>query len=222
MSYRQPFSGDYPITQAFGEKITNPKGHTGIDYGCPLYTPILASADGQVFFAGWDNSGYGNLVMIQHPDGNVSMYAHLSSIHVTTLEKIKQGSLIGHSGTTGNSTGAHLHFEVRGSDGKPFDPMTLPLQTVYDNPNTHKPEKFKEADDFACGDLVKVVCRDGVKGFFNNRFDGYTTYPRESLFFYTGDSMVRKDNGLTYMRVVPAMFSVWVAVNDGDTQLLDK
>lgn len=223
MSYRQPFSGEYPITQSFGETITDPKGHTGIDYGCPLNTPILASADGQVFFAGWDNSGYGNLVILKHDDGNVTLYAHLSSIHVSVLEKVRQGSLIGHSGNTGNSTGAHLHFEIRGADGKPFDPMTV-LQCVDDMDKTDidKPAKLKEADEFSEGDLLKVVCRDGVKAFFNSNFYGYTVYPKGTGFYYTGESVVRKSNGLTYMRVVPATQTVWVAVHDEDVQILDK
>lgn len=225
MNYRQPFSGEYPITQNFGETITDPKGHTGIDYGCPLNTPILASADGQVFFAGLDKSGYGNLVILKHDDGNVTLYAHLSSIHVSVLEKVRQGSLIGHSGNTGNSTGAHLHFEIRGADGKPFDPMTV-LKCVYDMDKTDIPEpaELKGADAFSEGDLLTVQNRLGVKAFFDPAFsyERVTSYPQGTPFYFTGDTTVNKNNGLTYMRVIPAQFSVWVAVNDGETQLLDK
>lgn len=225
MNYRQPFSGEYPITQNFGETITDPKGHTGIDYGCPLNTPILASAEGQVFFAGWDKSGYGNLVILKHDDGNVTLYAHLSSIHVSVLEKVRQGSLIGHSGNTGNSTGPHLHFEIREVDGKPFDPMTV-LKCVYDMDKTDIPEpaELKGADAFSEGDLLTVQNRLGVKAFFDPAFsyERVTSYPQGTPFYFTGDTTVNKNNGLTYMRVIPAQFSVWVAVNDGETQLLDK
>lgn len=221
MNYRQPFCGEYPITQRFGETITDPKGHTGIDYGCPLYTSILASADGQVFFAGWDNSGYGNLVILKHDDGNVTLYAHLSSIHVTVLEKVRQGSLIGHSGTTGNSTGAHLHFEIRGKDGKPFDPMTV-LQCVDDIDKTDIVKPLKNAEEFQNGDLLKVTAPLGAKAFYNENFRDFTTYQKGDKFFYTGKTAVNPKNGITYMQVIPAMFSVWVAVHDNDTQILDK
>lgn len=123
MIYRQPFTGSYPISQYFGEKYTDPCGHTGIDYACPTGTEILASADGTVTFVGNLDTGYGKYIRIQHPDGNVTLYAHLSKVFVREGQNVKQGQVIGLSGSTGNSTGPHLHFEMRGSDGEPFDPM---------------------------------------------------------------------------------------------------
>ena len=132
MNYRQPFSGDYPITQRFGEKYTDPKGHTGIDYACPLNTPVLASEAGTVTAAGWDATGYGNRVVIRHSDGNSTLYAHLRTVSVTVGQKVERGQIIGYSGSTGNSTGPHLHFEARGADGKAFDPMNLPLQSAIE------------------------------------------------------------------------------------------
>ena len=234
MSYRQPFVGDYPITQKYGEIIPgvtlNGKPHTGIDYGCPMHTKILASNDGEVVAAGWDLTGYGFRVILRHPDGMATLYGHLDSISVNMGDEVKQGQEIGISGNTGKSTGPHLHFEarVRWNDYTSFfDPMALPLMTVDDSiaqepvVNT---DKLKGAEAFSAGDLLKVQNRLGVKAFFDPGFsyDRVTNYQQGAPFYYTGESVVRKDNGLTYMRVIPAQFSVWVAVNDGDEQLLDK
>ena len=137
ITYRQPFVGDYPITQRYGETVTDPNGHTGIDYACPVNTPILASADGIVMKAGWDSTGYGNLVIILHAAHCSTLYAHLAECNVYDNQRVCQGDVIGWSGYTGDVVppgimGAHLHFEVRErwNDYKShFDPMTLPLMS---------------------------------------------------------------------------------------------
>lgn len=88
-------------------------GHRGIDIGAPKGTPIYASASGTVFFArtGW-NGGYGNLVIVDHPNGTRTLYAHQSKIATHTGDSVKQGEIIGYVGSTGHSTGPHIHFEV--------------------------------------------------------------------------------------------------------------
>lgn len=230
MSYRQPFQGDYPITQRFGETVTNPNGHTGIDYACPVSTPILASADGIVMKAGWDSTGYGNMVLILHTAHCSTLYAHLSEVAVYDNQKVKQGDVIGWSGYTGNVVpagiqGAHLHFEARErwNDIKTaFDPMMLPLQNFADMDKTDIAKSLKNADEFQNGDLLKVTAPLGAKGFYNDNFRDFTTYQKGDKFFYTGKTAVNPKNGITYMQVIPAMFSVWVAVHDNDTQILDK
>ena len=230
ITFRQPFSGEFPITQKYGEVIPGVtyKGlpHTGIDYGCPTGTPILASADGIVMKADWDINGYGRCVIILHDAGHATLYAHLSEIKVYLNQKVKQGDVIGLSGFTGNSTGPHLHFEARKTWNNyktHFDPMLLPLMSVDDYLHPERPE-LKNADAFHAGDLLRIVAPDGAKAFYNTQFseDSRTGYLPGTLFYYTGDTTVRKDNGLTYMRVIPALFSVWIAVNDNETQLLDK
>ena len=231
VSYRQPFTGDYPITQRYGELIPGvtykDRPHTGIDYGCPEGTPILASADGIVQYSDFDKTGYGKMVIILHYDNQATLYAHLSSRNVVIMQKVKQGDVIGYSGNTGNSFGPHLHFEARHkwNDWKShFDPMDLPLRNVIDMDKTdiQQVTELKDADAFNFGDLVKIVAPLGAKGFYSDSFQSYTTYNPGSMFFYTGESVVRKDNGLTYMRVVPATFSVLIAVHDEDTQIIDK
>ena len=238
MSYRQPFRGEYPITQKYGEIIPgvtfNGKPHTGIDYGCPTGTPILASNDGTVMAAGWDLTGYGFRVILQHPDGRATLYAHLDSISVNPNEKVTQGDEIGLSGATGGSsaypvTGPHLHFEARyrwNDWTSHFPPYDLPLMTVDDSIGEMigNSEQLKGAEAFSEGDLLKVQNTLGVKAFFDPLFsyERVTSYPQGTPFYYTGDTAINRNNGLTYMRVIPAQFSVWVAVNDGETQLLDK
>ena len=86
--------------------------HKGVDYGAPSGTPIMSVADGSVKFAGWQN-GYGNAVEVVHGNGRSTFYAHMSHIAVRQGQKISQGELVGQVGSTGWSTGPHLHFEFR-------------------------------------------------------------------------------------------------------------
>ncbi|PIP68865.1 hypothetical protein CO033_00595 [Candidatus Nomurabacteria bacterium CG_4_9_14_0_2_um_filter_32_10] len=88
-------------------------GNRGIDLAAPTGTQVLASASGTVLIArnGW-NGAYGNMIIIQHPNGTKTLYAHLSKIITTTGAKVSQGQAIGNVGSTGRSTGPHLHFEV--------------------------------------------------------------------------------------------------------------
>jgi murein DD-endopeptidase MepM/ murein hydrolase activator NlpD len=88
-------------------------GHKAIDIAAGLGMPIYAADSGVVVYAGWNSNGYGNMVMIDHLNGYATLYAHLSSINVACGSGVYQGQLIGNAGSTGNSTGAHLHFEVR-------------------------------------------------------------------------------------------------------------
>src|SRR2546430_11762619 len=97
-----------------------PHFHTGLDLASKN-TRIGAAADGVVAVTGYGMTGYGNYVIIVHGGGLVTLYGHLSSIGVTVGQKVTQGQQIGVEGTTGNSTGVHLHFEVR-LNSTPVDP----------------------------------------------------------------------------------------------------
>lgn len=99
--------------------------HTGVDLKGPYGAPIKTTGDGVVTFAGWQN-GYGRLVIIRHPNGYETRYAHLSAIDTTVGKNVKRGEVIGKLGNSGASTGAHLHFEVR-INGVPQNPMTVKL-----------------------------------------------------------------------------------------------
>ena len=93
--------------------------HKGVDFPTPTGTAILAS-DGGVVFQASPASGYGNTVIIHHPNGLYTLYAHLSSFNVHLGQKVAQGDVVGQSGNTGNSTGPHLHFEFIQSGSNPF------------------------------------------------------------------------------------------------------
>lgn len=90
-----------------------PVGHPGIDIAAGMGAPIYASDTGVIVFAGWSTRGYGNLIIVDHGNGWQTAYAHLSQINVVCGQGVFQGNLIGLSGSTGNSSGAHLHFEMR-------------------------------------------------------------------------------------------------------------
>lgn len=103
------------------------KAHLGVDYAAPTGTPVRTIGDGVVSFAGWQN-GYGNIIEIQHKDNQLTKFAHLSRIDVRTGQKVSQGDFIGAVGSTGLSTGPHLHFEFR-DKGVPQDPLEIARQS---------------------------------------------------------------------------------------------
>ncbi len=114
------------LTDSFGGRH-NPFGgysfefHTGQDIATASGTPVAAAANGTVTFAGWQN-GYGQIVVVDHGDGLTTRYGHLSHIDVTVGQNLTRGDLLGNVGSTGRSTGPHLHYEVR-IDDEPVDPM---------------------------------------------------------------------------------------------------
>ena len=113
--YAWPCNGIRWITSLFGGR-QSPGGigstnHKGVDIGTPMGTPILAAKSGTVTWASW-NGGYGNCVIISHGKGNSTLYGHLSGYNVKVGDTVTQGQVIGYSGSTGNSTGPHLHFGI--------------------------------------------------------------------------------------------------------------
>lgn len=116
---------DAPMTSAFGLRFSGilPGTHRGVDLDVPHGTPVRAMADAQVRFAGV-MSGFGNVVWLDHGGDVLSVYGHLSAIHVAAGSLVEGGSVIGLSGATGDATGPHLHFEVW-RWGRPVDPVPL-------------------------------------------------------------------------------------------------
>ncbi len=120
-----PISLSSPVAVAYTD-LFGPRGnrfHTGIDYPGATGTPVTAAAAGRVTFAGFSVGGWGNLVTIAHGSGTRTMYAHLSRVSVQVGQSVAPGQLIGRIGSSGYSTGPHLHFEVRVRGGA-VDPMT--------------------------------------------------------------------------------------------------
>jgi len=114
-----------PVTSEFGMRYHPVTGryvmHNGIDIGVKTGTPVHAAADGLVYFSGWNTGGYGYLVMIDNGSKIVTMYAHNSALAVSAGQVVHRGDIIAYAGSTGMSTGPHVHFEVRVS-GTPQNP----------------------------------------------------------------------------------------------------
>jgi len=141
-----------PKGDKFGYSSWRKRNHNGIDYPLPEGTPISVIQPGTVADAGFRDDGYGNRVKVNHPGGVSSFYAHLSSINVTSGQKIDPGTVIGKIGTTGHSTGPHLHFEVD-VNGK------------VSNPEPYEDRLFR------FGGNVKVKPKAGVSGIESNVFN---------------------------------------------------
>lgn len=107
--------------------LKRPRAHNGADYVAQKGTPVLATADGQILTAGYQR-GYGKLVVIRHPDGYKTFYGHLSKIakEMRKGSDVTQGQIIGFVGSTGLSTGPHLHYETRVSD-RPVNPLKVQI-----------------------------------------------------------------------------------------------
>ncbi|GAA4709391.1 hypothetical protein GCM10023325_01000 [Sphingomonas lutea] len=117
------------ITSGFGSR-THPilrftRFHAGIDFGAGMGTPIVAAADGQVVDAGWAG-GYGRRVAVAHGGGIVTTYSHMSGFAAAAGTPVRQGQVIGYVGSSGLSTGPHLHFEVR-LNGRAVNPLAVQL-----------------------------------------------------------------------------------------------
>lgn len=130
-----------PVAGPMGDGFGVDRGdhmHQGIDFPVPYGTRVGAAGVGTTIFAGWNNGGFGNLVVIQHRLGYTTWYAHLSSITSYVGEQVSGGTRIGYVGSTGYSTGPHLHFEVRHYD-TPVDPMPMLLSEVAARRNPGAP-----------------------------------------------------------------------------------
>ena len=121
---RKPLSGDLQLTSTFGYRTDpffgRPALHSGVDLREEFGTPVRATAAGVVAAAG-PNGGYGNMVEVDHGGGLSTRYAHLSAISVAPGQQLAPGAIVGKVGSTGRSTGPHLHYEVR-MDGEAVDP----------------------------------------------------------------------------------------------------
>ena len=227
MNYRQPFKGDYPITQEFGEVIPgvtyNGTPHTGIDYGCPLGTPILASADGTVMQAAEAVTGYGKYIIICHYDGSGTVYAHLDSILVRQWASVKQGDVIGTSGNTGYSTGPHLHFEWRAKandistveDPRRHLQSVLDIEPINNTPEPVKPQ-FEPVQSGFCMvvcDVANVRCHCDMSRVIGQRYKGDI--------ISIGDQ-VTEYMGLPFRDYYDPQYKCWlrIAEHDPDTQMI--
>jgi murein DD-endopeptidase MepM/ murein hydrolase activator NlpD len=130
----KPVKANVEFTSGFGVRSdpfhAGAAMHPGIDLAGAYGTPIYATADGTVLRAGWNSGGYGNLVEIDHGRGIATRYGHMSAILVHAGDHVTRGEQIGRMGSTGRSTGNHLHYEVR-IDGHPVNPIPFMKSTDY-------------------------------------------------------------------------------------------
>jgi Membrane proteins related to metalloendopeptidases len=173
-----PVGGAWEETSPFGYRF-HPidgewKGHTGVDLAADAGTPVLAAAEGTVAYAGWI-SGYGNACIIDHGEGITTLYGHMldGSPTVSPGDTIRQGVSIGYVGSTGNSTGPHLHFEVRVS-GVPTNPAIFCSEIMAESGNGSQamdgeevPINFDASFDFA------KPLRDVITAFGNACTQGF-------------------------------------------------
>ena len=122
------------FTSGYGTRTDPFRGgaarHQGIDLAAPIGTPIYATADGTISEAAWNSGGYGNLIKCDHGRGIETRYGHLSRILVSRGQRVTRGQLIGYMGSTGRSTGSHLHYEVR-IDGNAVNPIPFMKSNDY-------------------------------------------------------------------------------------------
>ena len=115
------------ISSGFGWRVHPITGqrklHKGIDFAAPTGTPIFAAAEGVVTYAGWTDDGYGNVVELRHQNGELTLYAHTNKVYVAKGQTINKGQAIAEVGSTGRSTGPHLHFEIQPDGRTAVDPM---------------------------------------------------------------------------------------------------
>ena len=114
--YCIPFIGRFKITAGFGHYPSGSK-HSGVDFACPNGTTLVACTNATVYAAGPSGSGYGTYVRLTGDDGNTIIYGHMRQVVVSKGQKVTKGQVIGYSDNTGNSTGPHLHFEIRPKGG---------------------------------------------------------------------------------------------------------
>ena len=130
----KPIKAEVTFTSGYGVRAdpfhAGAAMHPGIDLAGAYGTPIYATADGTVIRAGWNSGGYGNLVELDHGRGISTRYGHMSAILVHEGEHVTRGEQIGRMGSTGRSTGNHLHYEVR-IDGRPVNPIPFMKSTDY-------------------------------------------------------------------------------------------
>ncbi|MEO6013576.1 MAG: M23 family metallopeptidase, partial [Devosia sp.] len=160
---RRPLQGGGRLASRFGYRIHpifhTRKLHTGVDLASPAGTPIYAAGDGVVEKAGW-SSGYGRFTMIKHVNGYETGYGHQSRIAdgIKPGAKVRQGQIIGYVGSTGNSTGNHLHFEIR-VNGRFVDPLSVKLPRDHSLPS-QQVGAFKQTtaqiDDLMARDAAPV------------------------------------------------------------------
>jgi murein DD-endopeptidase MepM/ murein hydrolase activator NlpD len=144
-----PLTNPAPVTSKFGWRahpITGSRRfHAGVDIGAPMGAPVVATGSGTIVSAGW-NGGYGKAVVIEHNGVQQTLYGHLSEVFVQPGQQIEQGTVIGRVGSTGNSTGPHLHFETRKATADGWVAVDPRAEVEYALANLRRSMPFAQRD----------------------------------------------------------------------------
>lgn len=206
MATNIPLTGEFRVTCVYKKKGNWACGwHTGIDLVCDN-TDIYSSCDGTVYKTGWDNS-YGNYVVVKNSsDGKYHWFCHLSKIKTSKGKKVKRTSVIGIMGSTGNSTGRHLHFEIRNKSNKyadnsnPATYMEIPNKVgTYNTKNYQiKTETSKEDNDSS--ELKTLARNTNLRNKPTTKGSTATLYLKNTT-LYILDKSVAKADGYTWDKV---------------------
>lgn len=216
---------NYIVTQRFGEKITDPQGHTGIDLWQPTGTPVYAADGGDILAAGiinnaYGNSQYGQCMLIDHKNGLYTFYAHMNKVLFKKGMSVIAGAQIGTVGATGNVTGEHLHFEVRTNPIWNRNNFVNPEKylTFIDKPNIINTEKPLQEDNLKEGDEVQVLVdlmnMRNSAGYSSN----IITQLRKGVKLKIAGNKIIEDNLVWY----PVQLYGYVAESDGYSKLIGK
>ncbi len=140
-------SSGFTTGRRYVEAFNVSTGHRAIDYAAAMGTAIRAIGDGVVTYAGWSSAGYGNLTSIRHNSTYSSNYAHQSKMYVKVGQRVKQGEVIGAVGSTGFSTGPHLHFEIV-QNGVKINPLTLEMPAEKNLASEKMPQFLESIQDW--------------------------------------------------------------------------
>jgi TP901 family phage tail tape measure protein len=172
-----------PITAGYGYYPNSRRPHNGIDFGVPTGTNVKAWRGGRVIKSGWDTTGYGNYVELQHANGTISRYGHNSYLLRQVGDVVRGGSVISKSGNTGNSTGPHVHFGIK-KDGMATDPWPYLTGKKFDTGgylkpgmtsvrnDTGRPEPVFTADQWAILSRLVATSSTVLKSVADARADG--------------------------------------------------
>lgn len=205
MATNIPLIGNFNVTCEYKRKGNWAAGwHTGIDLVCNDDT-IYGTCDGTVTKIGWDNS-YGNYITVKAPDGKYHWFCHLSKVTCSEGQKISRTTKIGVMGNTGNSTGKHLHFEIRNSSNKyadnsnPADYMGIPNKVGSYDSNNYQISSNSSSSNSTTGEL-KTLARN------TNLRNAPTTSSSEKTLYITNTTLyvlqagVAKSDGYTWDKV---------------------
>jgi hypothetical protein len=161
------------VVSEFGPRnLLGMKFHNGIDIANGYGTPTRAVAAGRVQFTGWENSGYGNYIQIKHPDGSLTGYGHHQRILVSPGQAVKPGQQIGEMGSTGKSTGPHVHFQV-GRNGNWFNPRKLFPGLADGGFTLNDGYAMLHKKEAVIPEPLTTKFRDGLDAFANNGTNQY-------------------------------------------------